>query len=299
MTENYYKLLDVPKTATEEEIKKSYRRLAMKYHPDRTSGDKAKEAKFKAIKEAYETLSDKSKRAQYDNVGSQTQFSQGFGSRFNSNDVNDIFNDIFARGGFSGGMGQGPEFRQAPSVTRITANLTFWEAVFGVKKNYSTTLKHQSGKKTVEDLNVNIPSGVSSGDAFQISSPSGHKFILEIDAPNISSDGLYTRDGLDLHTKIDIPVTTAALGGKFVFSHWDGDLEIKIPAGTQSGHKLRLKSKGIKSEPNFGNIFIQINVQTPSPMTGEQKKIIQDLDKTIEKKNWFDSISNAWKKLKG
>lgn len=269
-----YKTLGITKNATEEEIKQAYRRLAMKYHPDRNQGDKAKEEMFKDIQKAYDMLSNA--KTEYD-----TQDHSPFSRFTQTNDFADIFGEYFQK-------------TYAEKPKSIAVELTFWEAVFGVKKSYSTTLTHQSGKKSVDEFDVSLPSGVSDGDQYTVRSPAGHEYMLKVSVPEKSQDKLYTRDGNDLYTILSISFTTAILGRKYLFKHWDSDLEITIPPGIQSGQKLRLKSKGIKAEPKFGDLYVEVRVENPKNLTKEQKDLIMQLEKHFPFKDNIDKVNESW-----
>lgn len=289
---NYYEVLELTKDASAEEIKKQYRKLAMKYHPDRTAGDKKKEELFKNINAAYETLSDPVKKRQYDNEISSPApgFASGFtsGSADFGRDFGSIFEDMLRQHpGFS-------SFNSAsPKV--IEVRLKFWEAVLGCEKTFKVNFTLQSGKKREEELNIKFPSGIENGDRLQVKSNGGDIFIVSVTAPDISEDENFKRVGNDLYTILEIPFATAVLGRKVLFNHWDNDLEITIPAGVESGQMIRLKGKGVKGEPRFGDIYIEIKVKTPRKVSKNVRELIEKLNKELGEENNIKELSNSWK----
>lgn len=289
---NYYEVLELTKDASPEDIKKQYRKLAMKYHPDRTAGDKKKEELFKNINAAYETLSDPVKKKNYDNELSApkkgfTDFSTNFHD-FGRGDLNSMFEEMFRqRHGFN-------HNQFTPKI--IEVKLKFWEAVLGCEKTFKVNLTLQSGKKREDELSIRFPSGVDNNDRIQVKSSSGEVFIVDIVAPDMSEDENFKRVGNDLYTILEIPFATAALGKKIVFNHWDSDLEISIPAGIESGQMIRLKGKGVKGEPRFGDIYIEIKVKTPKKISKQTRDLIEQLNKELGEDNNMVNISNSWKK---
>lgn len=287
---DYYKILGVDKDATDEEIKKAYRKLAMKYHPDRNSGNKNAEEKFKQINEAYSVLSDPSKKQEYEFSGG----SGNFNFEHNDVDLNDIinafrnshshyshFDDLFGN-------------RKRQALYRIELN--FWEAVFGTKKLIKT--QHQEQHKTItQEVQINIPSGVENGDNLKIKADNV-EFLIQV---VVKGDNLFERNGLDLSVPIVIPYSTACLGGTVTFPHWEGDIMVSIPSGMQNDKKLRLTGKGIKKGNEKGNLYLVVKIHVPTELTKKQKELLQELDKTFEQKKSDSFIGKAaefWDNLK-
>jgi curved DNA-binding protein len=303
MAENdYYNTLGVNKTATEDDIKKAYRKLAMKYHPDHAKGDKAAEEKFKQVSEAYAVLSDKEKRQQYDTFGST-----GFQQRYSQEDIFRDFNfeDIlrgFGLGGagFTNGrrggsrkfsFGGGAPFgnftgQEAPikgSDLIYELSLTLEEVVTGTSKQISFQHKHQS-----ENLTVKIPKGLITGKKLRISGkgepgpyggPTGDLYIKS----KILDDPMFDVKGHDLHIKRSIKLTEAILGVTVAVPTIDGkELSLKIPAGVKHKTQMRLSGNGIPfmNEEIRGDLYVQIDVQMPKHLTKEQKKLIEQLAET-------------------
>lgn len=295
---NYYEILELTKEANLEDIKKQYRKLAMKYHPDRTAGDKKKEELFKNISVAYETLSDPVKKKNYDsqlkgafsnNGFSGGQYSSFNDSNFGGNDFSSIFDELLRQR-------KSQSFYSGPK--KIEVKLDFWEAVFGVQKQFHINYTLESGKKREDDITVWIPSGLNNNDMLEVTSQSGDTFVLILKIPDTSEDKNYKKVGADLYTVLEIPFTTAILGKTVMFEHWDSSLEIKIPAGIESGQLIRLKSKGVKAEPKFGDLYIEIRVKIPKKINKQLKEQIEQLAKDLGDESNLDNINNSWKATK-
>ncbi len=307
MAENdYYKILGVDKSASDEDIKKAYRKLAMKYHPDHYQGDDKKEAEetFKKISEAYAVLKDKEKRKQYDTFGEQ-----GFHQRYSQEDIfrGFDFSDILKEfgfggggGGFFGGGGRGGRVRfsfdgggspfggarpqQLKGEDRIyEIPLTIREVVTGTTK--SVSLGH--GART-ERINVKIPKGMISGKKIRLAGkgspgahggPSGDLFIQS----KISDTTGYQVDGYDLYLKKEIKLTDALLGTTLTVPAVNGgELSLKVPAGTKHKSKLRLSGQGIPHMKGSGrgHLYVEILVDIPAKLSKKQKDLVRELAET-------------------
>jgi len=301
---DYYKILGVGKEATEDEIKKSYRKLAMKYHPDHAEGDKSAEEKFKHISEAYAVLSDKEKRKQYDTFGS-TGFHQQYSQEdiFSGVDFSSIFNDLgiganfFNFGGkggstrFSFGTGGGSPFgSQGRQQSRTKGSdlvyelpLTLEEIITGVSKTVSFQHKGQT-----ENLTVKIPKGMITGKKLRVpgkgepdpyGGPPGDLFIKS----KVLDDPVYSRDENDLNISREIRLTEAVLGTNLVVSVIGGrELNLKIPPGTKHKTKMRFAGYGIPymQGEGKGDLYVSVLVRMPSALTDEQKNLFEKLAKT-------------------
>jgi curved DNA-binding protein len=300
MAEDYYQLLGVKKSATGEEIKKAYRKLAMKYHPDHTKGDKAAEEKFKKISEAYAVLSDKEKRKEYDTFGAE-----GFRQRFSQEDIfkGFDFGDIFREFGFGGdffsgrGRGSGMRFnfgggsqfgsqagqhqaRMKGTDLVYELPLTLKEVATGTTKTVS--LQHQGHAQKVT---VKIPKGLISGKKLRLAGkgspspvggPPGDLFIQS----KVINDPLYSAEGYDLHLTQELKLSEAVLGTSISVSTLDGKkLSLKIPPGTRPGTKMRMPGHGLPhmKSSKKGDLFVKIQVKLPRKLTDEQKKLIEKL----------------------
>jgi curved DNA-binding protein len=301
MSEDYYKLLGVQKSASKEVIKKAYRKLAMKYHPDHAKGDKAAEEKFKKISEAYAVLSDKEKRKEYDTFGAE-----GFRQRFSQEDIfrgfdfSDIFSDLGFGGNFFSGRGRGrgggmrfnfgggsPFGSQTHQQTSMKGSdlvyelpLTLKEIATGTQKTIS--LQHQSGS---EKITVKIPKGMITGKKLRLSgkgSPSpvgGSSGDLFIQA-KVLKDPVYRAENYDLYMNHELKLSEAVLGTSISVPTLDGKkLSLKIPPGTKPGTKMRMPGHGLPhmKNPKKGDLYVKIQVNLPKQLSDEQRKLIKKL----------------------
>ncbi len=349
MSRDYYEILGVPRESSEDEIRAAYRRLAHKYHPDKTGGDKAAEDKLKEINEAYDVLKNKEKRARYDQFGAAGVgagagqgfggFSGGFGGAGGS-PFDDIF-DAF----FGGGRGRGPQSATRGDDLEYPMRITLREAAFGVSKNISfkrhencadcggsgaakgasqdrcpqcngagqvrmsqgffsitrTCPRCQGSGRVISDpcrachgqgltvnkreLAVKIPPGVDTGSRLRIQGegeagrnggPRGDLYVfLEVE-----EDAIFTREGNDLHCEVPIGFPQAILGATIKVPTLNGEIDLKIPAGTQSGQVLPLRGHGVPDVRGYrtGDILVSIHVETPTKLTKEQKELIKKFD---------------------
>lgn len=298
---DYYKILGINKNASEEEIKKSYRKLAMKYHPDHTKGNKEAEEKFKKISEAYAVLSDKEKRKQYDMFGSN-----GFHQRYSQEDIfkGFDFSNIFKefgfgganffsgkRGGASFSFGSGSPFgARAQQHSQVKGAdllyelpLSLQEAATGIRKTISF---EYDGRK--ENLTITIPKGMTTGKKLRLSGkgnpspyggPSGDLYIKA----KILEDPNFRLEGNDLHVIREINLSDSILGTSITVPTIDTkELSLKIPPGTKHKTKLRLSGHGLPHmrSGHKGDLYVTIHVLVPRHLTKEQKKMIKKLAET-------------------
>lgn len=290
---DYYEVLGLKKGATEEELKKAYRKLAVKYHPDKNPGDKAAEEKFKEINEAYAVLSDPKKRQQYDQFGS-SDFHQHYSQEdiFRGFDVGDIFkdmgfgtDDIFSRifgGGFrqgQGGFGFGGGGRQRGEDFSMELAVSFHDAYTGCEKRVAFM---RDGKR--EELSVKVPAGVESGARLRVAGKGGQgsggpgDLYLNV---KVGHDPLFAREGDDLIVERQIRFTEAALGTSLDVPTLEGKKRIKVPAGIQAGTKVRLKGLGFPhlGKSGKGDLYVRVGVAVPEQLTAEQRKLLEELGK--------------------
>ncbi|WP_417912030.1 DnaJ C-terminal domain-containing protein [Candidatus Electronema sp. TJ] len=302
----YYKILGVEKTASADEIKKAYRKLAVKYHPDKNPGDKAAEAKFKEISEAYAVLSDEKKRKEYDMYGAA-----GFQKRYSQEDIfrNFDLNDILSQFGFGGSGGGRTSFRfggsggspfdffsqagggcggggcrpqQAAKGEDQTYELavTLEEVLHGAEKTISL---RRSG--AAENVSVKVPKGIESGKRLRLSgkgAPSPHggqpgDLYLKV---TVLPHEQFIRDGDNLIMEKKVPFSAACLGAAVEIIALDGKVfKIKAPAGVQPEAKLRIKGQGLPSGPigGRGDLFVKMLVQVPKQLSGEQELLVKEL----------------------
>ncbi|HAF61045.1 MAG TPA: hypothetical protein DCK95_01830 [Anaerolineaceae bacterium] len=307
---DYYKILGVEKNATAEDIKKAYRKLAMKYHPDKNPGNKQAEEKFKEINEANEVLSDPEKRAHYDQLSNTYSSWQQAGGNPNSFSWEDLFNNSqYASRStnvntgdfgdmFGGGMGGFSDFfnaffggERAQNQRRTTTTqrtpqqqayqqqvtISFWEAYHG------TTRILQFDNKKIE---VKIPAGVRTGSKVRVSGAGprqarGGKSDIYL-IINVSQDDRFTINGNEIQTMVDVDMFTALLGGETKVNTPDGDVILKIPAGTQPMQVFRLKGRGmpsLKEKGKKGDLLVKVKVELPRNLSEEQKSILREMRK--------------------
>jgi molecular chaperone DnaJ len=349
---DYYKVLDVPRSATEAEIKKAYRRLAMKFHPDRNPNDRDAEESFKEAKEACEVLTDAHKRAVYDQHGHAgvEAAARGGGGRggFSPDAFSDIFGDVFGDifgAGRRGGRSQ--VYRGAD--LRYELELELAQAVFGhqveidvarlaecevckgsgaakgstpatcdtcggagqvrisqgffqlqqtcprcrgsgtVVRNPCDTCLGQGRVRRSRKLSVKVPAGVDTGDRVRLTGegeagrnggPSGDLYV-EI---HVREHPIFERDGEHLSCEVPVSFATAALGGSVSVPTLEGDVQLKVPAETQSGRVFRLRDKGVKPVRGGarGDLFCRMVVETPVHLTAQQRELIGQLEESLK-----------------
>jgi molecular chaperone DnaJ len=346
---DYYEVLGVSKSASADEIKKAYRRLAMKHHPDRNKDDSdASEARFKEAKEAYEVLKDGEKRAAYDQFGhdgvrggpgGQGGYSaEGFGDIFG-----DVFGDIFGgarRGGgpqvFRGADlgyelkldletavagdsvtidvptqvscdtcdGSGAKKGSEPTTCSTcggVGQVRMQQGFFSIQqtcpacKGAGTTISdpcadcHGRGRvRQKRTLSVKVPAGVDDGDRIRLSGegeagrnggPAGDLYV-EI---RVEPHKLFEREGANLSCEVPVSIATATLGGEVELPTLDGNVSLKVPAGTQSGKVFRLRGKGVTTvrDPRIGDLFAKVAVETPVNLTAEQRELLEKFDESV------------------
>ena len=370
--QDYYETLGISKGASQDEIKKAYRSMAKKYHPDMNPGNQEAEQKFKEVNEAYAVLSDEEKKAKYDQFG-HAAFEQGGGGAgygggfgdFGGFDMNDIFSSIF------GGGARGASRANAPQdgddiVVRVS--ISFEEAAFGCKEEISfpkiqkcddcsgtgaqkgsspekcsrcggrgtitvqqrtifgmtqstracpdcggtgkiikEPCKNCKGKGLVritKKLSVSIPAGIDDGQRVVLRGQ-GHEgknggypgdLIIQV---TVRPHSVFERDGYDLYCDVPITFYEAALGATIKIPTLEGDADIEIPEGTQTGTVFTVKGKGIQmvNSKNKGNLYVKVVVETPKGLNSEQKKIMEQFAKSCGEKN-FAKKSGFFKKFK-
>ena len=266
-----YETLEVKKGASEQEIKRAYRKLAKKYHPDTNPGNRTAEQKFKEVTEAYNILSDPEKRKLYDQFGMAAfDGSMENGGSWKYQDSSQgSFHSHFGRG-FQEDSSE--NFRKKNSYADIT--IDFEEAAFGCEK-----ILQVDGYKR-ERLKVHIPAGINEGQSVRLKGKGvAGDLLIRV---HIQEKPGYRREGKDVYVTESIPYTTAALGGTARFRTLYGPVECKIPPGTQPGSKIRIKNKGIvaMNDPKVhGDEYVTIQIQVPKTVTPEEKRIMEELKK--------------------
>lgn len=276
---DYYKILGIDKNASQDEIKKAFRKLAHQYHPDKNKGD---DSKFKEVNEAYTVLSDEKKRKQYDTFGNADagfggfNGAQGFGgfdfSQFTQNgqqfefDLGDIFGEFF------GGAG-GRRPRKGKNIN-LDIELSFKEAAFGLEREVS------NGK---ERFTVKIPAGIQNGEGLRVAGKGEQgeagpgDLIVRV---WVAEDKHLRREGYNVITEAKIKLSQALLGDEIKVESLDGLLDIKIPTGVAHGEMLRVKGKGIPHESGKrGDMYVVIFIDIPRKLSKNAQKLVEELKK--------------------
>lgn len=299
---DYYKILGVDKKATDADIKKAYRKLARKYHPDVNPDNPEAEKKFKDLNEANEVLSDSKKRKKYDTYGmdwakvtdeqhqqwnqaggyrqprGQQQYSQTEGFDMGG-DFSDFFQSMFG-GGFSGGGG----FSQGRSRSMKGQD-------FSAEMHLPLRTAYHDSKHTLtvndKNMRITIPAGIKDGQVIKLKGKGGQAanggqpgdLLITV---LVDADPVFQRKGDDLSINQDIDLYTALLGGDALVQTLSGNLKIKIKAGTQNGTTLRLKGKGFpvyRKKDHFGDLFVKINVKLPTNLSEKEIELVKELSK--------------------
>lgn len=383
MAQDFYSTLGVSKSASEDDLKKAFRKLAMQYHPDKNPGNADAEKKFKEINEAYDTLKDPQKRAAYDRFGHEAFQQGGMGNAGGGNaggfdfsgNFADIFEDLFGeftgrkRGGPGGAQAQGArgnDLRYNMDITLEeayrgkTAPITITSSAVcdscegsGAEKgtkpetcgtcNGRGTVRMQQGFFTIErscgncggtgkviktpcktcagsgrvrkekTLNVSIPAGVEEGTRIRLSGegeagfrggPNGDLYIFV----SVKPHKIFRREGANIYCSVPLKLSTAALGGHLEVPTIDGGrVKVTIPEGTQSGHQFRLRGKGMSvlRSAAFGDMYIEVQVETPVKLNKRQKELLKEFDAAAgkdknspESEGFFTKVKEFWGDLK-
>ena len=292
---DYYQILGLNRNASEDDIKKAYRKLARKFHPDLNPNDKEANRKFQQINEANEVLSDPEKRKKYDQYGAQWKEAeqyekarqaagqehqggwsqQGFSEHINEEGFSDFFESLFGR-----------------SAGQRSSNVKFKGSDFHAELQLTLADAYQTHKQTLtvngKQVRITIPAGVENGQVIRLKGyggpgrnggPNGDLYITFV----IEEDPVYKRTGDDIHMKVDLDLYTAVLGGETLINTLGGGLKLKINPETQNNSKTRVKGKGFpvyKQEGKFGDLFITYSVRLPVNLTEKQKELFRELSKS-------------------
>src|SRR5579871_5008973 len=290
---DYYKILGIEKNASQDDIKKAYRKLARKHHPDLNPNNKEAHKLFQQINEANEVLSDPEKRKKYDEYGKDWKHAEQFekakqysSQQHYANEDRQSFSGNFDEGGFSdffeslfGGGG------------RRTSQTKFRGQDYNAELQVNLTDAYTTHQQTItidgKNVRITIPAGIENGQKIKLKGygapganggPNGDLYITF----SITNNTRFKRDGNDLHTTVDIDLYTALLGGEIMVDAMSGKVKLKVNPETHNGTKIRLKGKGFpvyKSEGQFGDLFITYHVKLPTNLTEKQKELFTELSK--------------------
>lgn len=286
---DYYKILGISKSATESDIKKAYRKLARKYHPDLNPNDKDAELKFKQINEANEVLSNPENRKKYDAYGEHWQNAEAYeqakqqqayqqraqntSAGYSEQDFSDIFGSMFGQG------------------TSHHRNVKYRGHDFNAEMHLDLRDVYTTHKRTLnvnnKNIRISIPAGVENGQIIKIKGHGGKGFN---GGPNgdlyiqfsISNSTQFRRDGDNLYLSVDLDLYTALLGGEIVVNTFDGKVKLTVKPETQNGSKVKLKGKGFpkyKKEGQFGDLYVTYNLKLPENLSIKEKELFTELSK--------------------
>jgi len=309
---DYYKILGVDRKASEDEIKRAYRKLARKLHPDVNPGDESAEARFKDINEAYEVLGDPDKRSKYERLGSSWQQWQGAGrdpggfdwsqwfssgsadgARVDFRDLGDLlgggsaggfsdfFNSLFGNGMAGSGQPRGYSHPTRGQAIEQAVEISLEEAYRGTTRTL---------KRSGQHVKVKIPAGAYTGLTIRLA---GQGVPIMGGAPGdlhlkitVKPHPRFTRQGDNLHTETPLNLYTATLGGETPIETLEGEVQLKIPAGTQGGQVFRLRGKGmprLRKKGKHGDLYARLTIRIPEKLSAREKKLFQELS-TLSKR---------------
>lgn len=298
---DYYEILGVKRDASQDEVKQAYRRLARKYHPD-VNKDSDAEAKFKDVGEAYEVLKDPEKRNAYDKFGSNWREGQEFkpppnwdaGFEFSgagytgadTSEFSDFFEQLFGHTKFSGAARQASTFRMQGENQHAKIVIRLEDAFHGSKQTVTLTRAKvdDQGRVITEPhtLHITIPKGIIQGQHIRLEGqgmpgigggPNGDLF-LEI---AFAEHPMFQTEGRDIYYTLAVTPWEAALGAALTVPTLGGNVELKVPPGSQGGKKLRLKGRGLSSSKKQGDQYVTLRIVVPEPTTEEQKKLYRKM----------------------
>lgn len=290
---DYYKILGIEKNATQDQIKKAYRKLARKHHPDLNPNDKDAKHKFQEINEANEVLSDPEKRKKYDQYGQDWKHSDEFEKakhqqRRTSHSYEDVFSGAESEGDFSDFF----ESLFGSARAGRTRQVKFRGQDYNAELQLSLMDAYVTHKQTLtvngRNIRITIPAGIENGQTIKIpghggkgtnGGPDGDLYITF----SIADHPDFKRSGDDLYTSVNLDLYAAVLGGEITINTLNGKVKIKVGPGTQNGSKIKLKGKGFpvyKKDGQFGDLYVAYNIKVPTNLTARQKELFTELSKS-------------------
>lgn len=289
MARDYYDVLGINRQASQDDIKKAFRKQAKQYHPDANPDNPQAESRFKEVNEAYEVLSDEEKRAQYDRFGENWKQWQGAGGQagadyVNMADMEDILNSVF--GGFGGDRRtsrRGSGFSRVYNVDKRDGKDIEQSVQISLREAYDGTVRliNKNGRQ----IRVNIPAGANTGTRVRLSGEgepgmnggrTGDLYLVT----EVADDSQFERQGDDLYVDVKVDVFTAMLGGEVEVPTMTRPVKLKVPTGTQSGQRLRLTGKGMpimRRQGEHGNLYARILVTVPEKLNDKQRALVEEL----------------------
>ncbi|MEZ0129556.1 DnaJ C-terminal domain-containing protein [Flavobacterium sp. LBUM151] len=286
---DYYKVLEISKTANKADIKKAYRKLARKHHPDLNPNDKQAEKKFKEINEANEVLGNEENRKKYDKYGEDWKQAEEFEkSGYNTNDRQSSARQ-YQEGSSEGDFSQFFQSMYGNGNSQRSNTSKFRGEDLNAKIHLTLKEAYSTHKQTItvnhKNIRITIPAGVENGQTIKIpghgstginAGPNGDLFITF----SINDNADFKREDNNLYTNTELDLFTAVLGGEITINTFDTKVKLKVPAGTQTGTRIKLKGKGFpiyKNENHFGDLYITYILKTPVNLTEKQKELFVEL----------------------
>lgn len=274
---NYYDILGVSESASDQQVKAAYKKLAKQFHPDKNPGNRQSEERFKEISEAYNVLSDPKARKQYDSMrrfgSAQYETGEGF-------DFSDLFKGFGFNRQYAGGQGGSFSDLFEELFNRSSGGSSVYEVSIPFEKSIhggdlEVTLDHHR-------IRVQIPSGIEDGTELRVTGSGGANWRLRI---RVQPDSFFTRKRMNIHCEIAVNYLQLALGSTVrIRTIYGGRIDVRIPAGTQPGTDLKIPGAGVKTSRGNGDMYVRVNLDVPKSLTKKQKDALEAFGKAMELK---------------